>query len=296
MRRFGWSEVSQEAAEAHARERAEEALRRLLSGEYVRNRDPKVVYGGAHGLPIREQVILRKGPDVVTRNAYGARCLNVPDVLFADIDRDQQPIRGCAAMIVLGVTVVVAVLLAVLEVPHAVPVATIALLALAAMAWWNSRATSHEQLLRHVQQYAASRPNVRFAVYETPAGLRVLALHRTFDPGSDEVQTLFLALRTDRIYARMCALQACFRARVSPKPWRMGMAEHIRPRPGIWPVRVERRPEREAWIARYEELARGFAACRFLGVYGSGPVDPRCAEVQRMHDEMCCSDSDLPLA
>ena len=37
---------------------------------------------GGIGLPIREEVLARNGDDVITRNSYGARCLNEPDVLF----------------------------------------------------------------------------------------------------------------------------------------------------------------------------------------------------------------------
>ncbi len=34
----------------------------------------------------------RHGEDVITRNAYGARCLNSPDALFADVDFDLRPL------------------------------------------------------------------------------------------------------------------------------------------------------------------------------------------------------------
>ncbi len=86
VRRFGWSATSAEAAQAMADQRAEEALRRLLAGEKLARREPKVPYNGAAGVPIREEVLARHGEEVVTRNAYGARCLNSPAALFADVD------------------------------------------------------------------------------------------------------------------------------------------------------------------------------------------------------------------
>src|SRR5690349_327098 len=88
VRRFGWSDVSQEDAQAMADARARDALQRALAGEQLVRREPKVPYNGAQGVPIREEILERYGSAVVTRNAYGARCLNTPDVLFADVDLD----------------------------------------------------------------------------------------------------------------------------------------------------------------------------------------------------------------
>ena len=93
VRRFGWSDVSQADAQANADERAQEALDRLRSGEKLPRREPKVAYNGAIGVPIREEIVERHGETVVTRNSYGALCLNTPNVLFADVDFATGP--GC---------------------------------------------------------------------------------------------------------------------------------------------------------------------------------------------------------
>ena len=86
VRRFGWSDESETAAQAHAKSRVEEALAALAAGERPANREPKVPYNGADGVPIREELVETHGDVAITRNAYGARCLNTPDVLFADVD------------------------------------------------------------------------------------------------------------------------------------------------------------------------------------------------------------------
>ena len=86
MRRFGWSDTSQDEAQRHADERAREALALLAAGQPVVRRELKLAYNGAEGVPIREEILSRHDAAVVTRNLYGARCLNTPDVLFADID------------------------------------------------------------------------------------------------------------------------------------------------------------------------------------------------------------------
>ena len=88
VRRFGWSDESQAAAQAHADERTREAFGRIAAGEALERRERKVGYNGARGLPIREEIVERHGDAVVTRNSYGARCLNTPDVLFVDVDFD----------------------------------------------------------------------------------------------------------------------------------------------------------------------------------------------------------------
>jgi hypothetical protein len=57
VRRFGWSEVSQQDAQTMADARAAEALARILAGQTLPRRDRKIAYNGADGLPIREEVI-----------------------------------------------------------------------------------------------------------------------------------------------------------------------------------------------------------------------------------------------
>ena len=75
-----------------------------------------------------------------------------------------------------------------------------------------------------MREHSRRTPGSLFALYETPNGVRVLALHRTFQPRSDEVTRLFSELGADPAYSRLCRLQACFRTRVSPKPWRIGLS------------------------------------------------------------------------
>ena len=151
-----------------------------------------------------------------------------------------------------------------------------------------------DRLLSTVRQLARQQPELRLAVYATPNGLRVLALHDTYQPHAPVAIHLQQALGTDPTYLRLCRVQGCFRARVSPKPWRIGIRA-IRPG-GVWPVPPERVADRADWIARYEAAAQSYAACRFLEELGNGPTHSRCLEVQRMHDELSRARSELPIA
>lgn len=83
--------MSQEDAQAKADERARDALRWILDGSKLARREMKEAYGGESGLPIREEIISRHGDVVITRNSYGALCLNTPNVMFVDVDFDDRP-------------------------------------------------------------------------------------------------------------------------------------------------------------------------------------------------------------
>ena len=103
------------------------------------------------------------------------------------------------------------------------------------------------------------------------------------------------AIGSDKLYMRMCRNQNCFRARVSPKPWRIGV-DHIKPRPGVWPIRKERLPDRHRWVENYTRKSAGFAACRFVKTLGTGRNDRKCEQVRTVHDRLCKADSASPIA
>jgi hypothetical protein len=86
IRRFGWSDESQAAAQAHADDRAREAFAAFKASGTTARFEYKRAYNGADGVPIREEILERHGDTIITRNGYGARCLNTPNVLFADVD------------------------------------------------------------------------------------------------------------------------------------------------------------------------------------------------------------------
>ena len=302
VRRFGWSDQGQEAAQAHADARAQEAPQRLLAGQTLPRRELKCPYPGG-GVPVREGIVMRDGDTIITRNAYGARCLNTPDVLFADIDFSSAP------SLPLLLWIYALLLLAVLA---AASLAEwrwlwIVLTILAGLFGGTIARVVHPRALalrggaeiaarRRIERFLRAHPDWNLRLYRTPAGMRVLATHRLFRADEPEVTACFRALGADPIYARMCTSQNCFRARVSAKPWRIGIAQHLRPRPGVWPVRPEALPQRQVWIERYEQAASGFAACGFLAALGSGAVHPQARRVQGLHDELCRASLPLPLA
>lgn len=302
LKRFGWSDVSEAEALASAQERVAEAAARARAGEQVRTMDHKVAYNGAEGLPIREQILSRHGDAVITRNSYGALCLNTPDTVFADVDVTEPSAVGlgwiyfliiAAAGVwysqefgtwwVLAVAVLVGMLLS-----HETAKLTIRLIGV-------FRTDPLEAARVRIEQFAQEHPDWLLRLYRTPKGYRVLVMHKTFDPTEEAAFEFLRKLGSDPLYVTMCRNQKCFRARVSPKPWRVGM-EHIRPRPGVWPINPQRMPEREEWVRRYNEKSQRFSSCRFEATLGSGRTDRKCEAVRRVHDKHCKVDQHLALA
>jgi len=275
----------------------------VLSGEKLIRREPKVPYNGAEGVPIREEIVAEHGETVITRNSYGALCLNTPDVLFADVDF--QPAEtyknGCLLMLVL---LAPSAWLGWSYGSFKIFLCSVVASALAGqfLAWLGQNlfiilnGGAKNLASRRIRGFVASNPDWRLRLYRTPAGYRVLVTHRTFPPDEPVVSKFFHALGTDPIYVRMCQRQRCFRARVSPKPWRIGIAAHLKPRPGIWPVRPEALAVRQAWVAAYQEKAAEYSSCRFESEFGDGKPDEIAKAVQILHDQLCRADTSLPVA
>ena len=304
VRRYGWSDESAAAAQAHADARTREALDAILSGAALPRREVRTNYGVA-GVPIREQIVARDGDVIITRNSYGALCLNTPDVLFADVDMAERP-TGCALSIG-GLTIVAAIAFAVgLFAWHWMAGIGLAILAV----WAFNRITLRRQqavfdrdggaetrALALVDAFVATHPDWHLRVYRTPAGLRVLVMHRTFQPQDDDAAMLFSALQADHLYTVMCKVQHCFRARLTPKPWRIGIDQRIRPPVAAWSAEQAMLPERLAWIAGYEARSSGHSACRYLRSLGdTRRIDPKAEHVRALHDAMAGADRELPLA
>ena len=272
-----------------------DALQAILAGAKAKRREPKVAYGGADGLPIREEVLARHGDDVITRNAYGARCLNTPRLLMADIDFATVPLGWPEILAHLASLVLAFAIGFGFGVWLAVIYAIGAAIAISRVcAQW--RITHGEQIaLRRIDAYL-KRSSGALRIYRTPAGLRLIDISAPRSADEPYVKTFFRAVGCDPTYARMCLLQRCFRARLSAKPWRIGIDQHIRPRRAAWPVHPDKLEQRSQWIAAYEERARNFSACRYLETRGSKDLHLALASTVTLHDEASGALRDLDLA
>jgi hypothetical protein len=291
VHRYGWSATSETDALANAEARVEEALNRIVAGAKLNKREPKIAYNGAAGVPIREEVLARHGEQVITRNSYGAHCLNSPNALFADVDfnseRSAKPTVlafGCLALFAVasgfylrswGTALGILFVSLFAAAPLARQVARLAL---------EARGGAERIMRTRLVTFLSQNPLWNIRIYRTPAGYRLIATHQSFEASSAEVQKFFAAVSADPIYIQMCINQRCFRARLTAKPWRIGISTHMRPRPGIWPVRPERLAIRNEWLAIYETKAASYSACRYIESLGSGVVHHSLQEVVELHD------------
>ncbi|CAD76552.1 MAG TPA: hypothetical protein DDX19_24865 [Rhodopirellula baltica] len=303
VKRFGWSDISVEEAQKHANQRVADAIAEIKRGEMLPFTEPKVAYNGADGLPIREEIIDRRGDAVLTRNAYGALCLNTPDILFADVDVPQS--NGCAIYVVAFVVSVVLLFVLSFQLDITNPIFLVLFLSMLSAALFGSlietvrrrvSGTPETIARKRIASFAKSHPEWKLRLYETPMGYRVLVTHATFDPRGAEALDFFDRIKADPVYVRMCFNQNCFRARVSPKPWRVGMSEHMKPRPGVWPISSDRLPAREAWVKQYDQARQQHAACRYVDSFGNGRPCQEANEVQRWHDDLSAANQDWPIA
>jgi hypothetical protein len=304
VRRHGWSNESQQAAEAHARQRAEADLARRLGGEVVPHTERRLPYCAEGGLPIREEIVDELPDAVITRNTYGALCLNTEQALFVDVDWPlyREPMScgfGCLFALSIPASLATAAWL------YGAP--TLLLI----VAWF----VAHRLELRRIgpppgedrddwkaldpaRRWCAEHPAWRVRVYRSPNGLRRLAVHAPVPANSDEALAFMQAVRADPQYVRLCRLQQCSRARLSPKPWRMTEPLHRLPkRLKHWPPLDEgRRAERAAWCAEYDAASARYRACAFRTEIGVGRVDPALAGLIALHDDRSGALRDLPTA
>ncbi len=303
IRRFGWSDTSIGEAQQMADARAAEALEAVLAGRRrVQRMEPKVPYNGAEGVPIREEIIARQGETILTRNRYGALCLNTADTAFIDIDHRASTPPWFAALLLMAVFPFAT------HLAHPYPltfrilwyIATTLLMLAVSGALWR-RAVSlfggeSAMIRRRVERFFRRHPDLSGTLYETPGGYRLLLTQGPVDPNSPTLANWFRELRADREYVKMCSRQHCFRARVTPKPWRIGGAPLHHSVGAVWPLNPDQLAKREAWVIEYDQRRTGYAACRFVQTFGTAPEDAQVRQVQAWHDELSGARSGLPIA
>lgn len=191
---WGWSDESRTHAEAHARQRLAALEERIRRGE-----KPHAYAYGRN--PLREEIIdeIHDADDhlaaVMTRNSYGCLVVNAAHALFVDVDLPEPTlVERVAALFGRG----------------------------------RGRAAERLAALRDVLR---SQPAASFRIYRTAGGFRVLATNPPFSPDSPQTEALLRAAGADPAFIQLCRLQRSFRARLTPKPWRL----RLQLPPGTYP-------------------------------------------------------------
>ena len=270
VERWGSSDVSDADACAEAtREAAASAARIAAAGAW-----PDQYEYGLAGRPLREEIVTEQRDDAgavhlaITRNRYGALVLNAARALFIDIDRPNPE-------------------------PAATPAPGGGLLG---RLFGRAPAPAPKPVvpagpdLSAVQAWAAAHPDWSLRAYATKAGLRLLVTHRPFTSDDPHALAAMTELEADPLYVKLCRAQQCYRARLTPKPWRVAILQ----RPPPFPHGNARLMA--GWKLQYDAACRAHATCRMLAALGPGEVHPEIAPVIALHDQATRADSGLPLA
>lgn len=214
--------------------------------------------GGEYARPICEEVLAHlDAHNVVTRNRVGAEVLNSENLCFIDIDRVRPTLRELLGGLFGG-------------------------------------ARGAEGLLRsRMEKLLAETRGARhgFRVYRTAAGFRAVAFGFADDPSGEDFARLCDRLDADGLYRQLCVTQRCFRARLTPKPHRVGMASFKKL--GRFPYAGGDAPARVAdWVRDYQYKCERRAVCSFLFDLGQVGTSAALAE----HDRRTRCYSGLPLA
>jgi hypothetical protein len=259
------SDLSPEDAQQSALAAAQRALQRFVGNQSTGH----YPYGDA---PLREEIVQRfedaQGDlyAAVTRNGYGSLVLNAAQVMFIDIDFPPRPRRS-------GLMCLIARLFGKSPPP--------------------STTSPEDDAKRRLEQFVSERPGWGIRVYRTFAGVRGLVTHDLFDPAADTTLAALEAVGADPLYIRLCKAQDCFRARLTPKPWRCG---HYVNRTA-WPHDGAKQQQRfETWLTAYMSKQSQYATCQYLGTLGSDTVHPDVATVMEVHDKITRCDEPLELA
>ncbi len=245
---WGDSDESEAKAREKAKQKLENMSHRLSQGESLDN----YLYSDR---PIKEEIIKEytdadgEVDAMVTRNNYGALVLNTQSAMFIDIDDKPQSSS-------IG-------------------------------AWFKSvffgqkPVSSRDLAIDALKAWHQTHPSWGFRVYETFKGLRALVTHDLFSPQQSDVQKTLQTLGADPIYLKLCKAQDCFRARLTPKPWRLNMDNFRNHYPK---TEAEERDAFLTWLSNYEDLSYQYATCHLLETIGSSQIHPRIKSLIDIHD------------
>lgn len=179
--------------------------------------------------------------NVITRNHYGALVVNSTDTCFADVDTAPESLWD----FVKGL--------------------------------FGAGTPPERRLLDVMRQIHAEHPKLSMRLYRTAKGWRVLLAGEGIELDSPLVDTLFRRLHVDPLYRDLCRKQACWRARLTPKPFRL----QLPPCPQA-ECSEDAASVQAEWVQEYERACEGRAVCRLVESFG-----PRLRDgIPELHDEL----------
>jgi len=118
-------------------------------------------------------------------------------------------------------------------------------------------------------------------------------LNKEFDPIGAEALDILQQLNSDELYVRLCRSQKCFRARLTPKPWRMDCAKA----PYRYPRTEEHQQQsHEEWVNSYNRKAANFSVCNSVEGFMSNETSETANTILKVHDDYVFNTSSNTLA
>lgn len=256
-----WSEMSVDDARLAANSRAKELAWKLANGQKL----DRYSYGER---PLREEITeaITDGGGrelaLVTRNGYGALVLNAARAMFIDIDFEEEKQKGSLVRGLFG--------------PGE-----------------KKAPTQEARIVAGVEEWTRKQPGLGLRIYRTFGGLRCLITTEVFDPTQESTLAILRSLNSDPLYVKLCRSQGCFRARLTPKPWRCGLGNPPSRYP--WDDYAQEARYRQ-WQTAYTATAARYGVCNLVREIGPQDVHPEVKTILSLHDRLSCSDRGLPLA
>ena len=202
---------------------------------------------------IREEILrIIDDHSIITRNRYGAQVLNAEHLLILDIDKPKSSFGDL----------------------------------------FRKKDAGQDKLkIFDMVRKLAATPKYQeygFRIYETHQGARVMVQGKDFDPRDRDTGKMMSEFNCDQLYMTLCQKQACFRARLTPKPQRMKMHRYKVPFP-----RAGDDAELQQWLADYERESRSYSVCKFIEQVGARQY---VNDVVQLHDEITGANFRQPLA
>ena len=263
---FGWSLESLAAAREDASARAKRIFDFLITGKTLEQNQYEYL-----DQPLREEIIETISHNsqeiaLITRNRYGALVLNAASVCFADIDFPPMPTKGFIDAI---------------------------LLAFSTKRREQRIQAVRDETIKKVKDWAGQNPDRSFRMYRTCAGLRLLFTDRLYDPTSKETDNFLKALGSDPLYRKLTEKQECFRARLTPKPWRCGCDKP----PGQYPwIDADAEKICRQWEQKYQNGTKQYATCELMDTIGTGIKDKAIDTVVELHDQYVLNNAGAVIA
>lgn len=130
-------------------------------------------------------------------------------------------------------------------------------------------------LIAAVQGLCAADATLSARVYRTAHGWRVVLRGQGITVNSPRMHDVFASLQADPLYTNLCRKQKCWRARLSPKPFHLGL-----PRFPFLSDSANADSQMADWVKLYDDKVSAYGVCRLIDSFGPSITD----RVLELHD------------